>query len=223
MNNLAYFYEDEMSDIKKAKEFLEKTVALKSAYPNSFNAVELIYVREKNYENALKMFEKAKNLDLRKEYITNYLSTLYLLGKIDLQTLLESDIDFREETIADIDFLLGNYKGYIDFYKNNNYAFSKDWIEPYLYACFKLGLLKEMDEAFNYMKADLKLRIKEAIEDDEDWRDFEKQEYIDLLKKEIKELSQIYNAIKAKNYKPDLIFEPDFARGCYLIDCPRNT
>lgn len=77
-NNLAYLHLQK-GDIKKAKGYAEKAVELESSNPAALDTLAQVFVAEKDYEEALKLYNRAITDDMQNEEIyLNYIETLLL-------------------------------------------------------------------------------------------------------------------------------------------------
>lgn len=77
-NNLAYLHLQK-GDIKKAKGYAEKAVELESSNPAALDTLAQVFVAEKDYEEALKLYNRAITDDMQNEEIyLNYIEALLL-------------------------------------------------------------------------------------------------------------------------------------------------
>lgn len=102
LNNLAFFYAEEMYDIDKAKQLLEKAVKCNSNFPNPYNALGIIYLNEDNIVDALEMFNKATYLSKNIKYHNNYAVALYQAGHLEKATDIFNEIskEWRNNEVA---------------------------------------------------------------------------------------------------------------------------
>lgn len=83
LNNLAFFYEEDMGVPERGKALLENAVELDTKFPNTYNALGIQYIAENNNGMALKMFKRAVALSDDYKYKNNYAVALYQTGQID--------------------------------------------------------------------------------------------------------------------------------------------
>lgn len=269
LNNLAYFYQEELSETDQAKEMLKKAVELETKFPNTYNALGIIHFQEANFRSSLNMFERAVSLSLDTRYRNNYAAALFKLGEIDkaAEIFKESGQEWRESfnasisyfsygvckcltgekklgieigdelaslvgantfiepnELAELYYACGEYEKCIDSYEKDKLYPSSDWLCYYFYSFKAQNLSRELNLYFEDLMAQKREDIREAEveEEDEDWTSEDIKDYINEIREEIEKIKNLYVLIAEKNFKPELKFEPELIKGCYLIGCPRH-
>jgi tetratricopeptide (TPR) repeat protein len=96
-NNLAYLYLQK-GDIDKAKRYGEKPVELKPDSPASLDTLAQIYVAEKDYKEALNLYNRAVTDAMQNEEIyLNYVEALLLAGETFLAERKLSQREMKEQ------------------------------------------------------------------------------------------------------------------------------
>jgi tetratricopeptide (TPR) repeat protein len=102
ITNLAFFYQEEICEVEKAKHLLEEVIKLSPNTPNPYNALGILSLNEDNVIEALRMFERASNISEDIKYHNNYAVALYIDGQLEKAIDIFNQISkaWRENEVA---------------------------------------------------------------------------------------------------------------------------
>jgi tetratricopeptide (TPR) repeat protein len=135
----------------------------------------------------------------------------------------ETDLFFEEDDVADLYYEIEDYKRVSELYEVSKLGYSTLWIPSFLYSLERIGNSIRMNEVFGDVIRSAQKDIEDTlIDEDEDWSQTEKQEYIDGVKADIsfyeKSLQNILNG-----QRPSLEYQPSIESTCYLFGCIRHN
>jgi tetratricopeptide (TPR) repeat protein len=135
----------------------------------------------------------------------------------------ETDLFFEEDDVADLYYEIGDYKRVTEVYEGSKLGYSPLWIPSYLYSLERIGDRVKMNEVFDDVIRSAQKDIEDTlIDEDEDWSQMEKQEYIDGLKADLSFYEKSFQNI-LNGQLPLLDYQPSIESTCYLFGCTRHN
>jgi len=128
-----------------------------------------------------------------------------------------------QSDIAEIYYFVDDYKEFVNEYSKLDWVFySVEYLPPYFYSLWKLGLSEEIEKLADEVIANKEKQIEEVLNDPEECDDFDKVEYEAEIREEIafvkKTVQDVYAGIR-----PTVKFEPYLETGCYFYGCFRHN
>jgi tetratricopeptide (TPR) repeat protein len=222
-------------DYNRARVLLNKSISIKPTLAN-LNNMGVCCFYSSSLEEAFMYFNLA-SLKRGSEAVSPFplLSSgicLARLGRISeaknvAQELInfckETDLFFEEDDVADLYYEIEDYKKVSELYEVSKLGYSTLWIPSFLYSLERIGNRIRMNEVFGDVIRSAQKDIEDTlIDEDEDWSQIEKQEYIDGVKADIsfyeKSLKNILNG-----QRPSLNYQPSIESTCYLFGCIRHN
>jgi tetratricopeptide (TPR) repeat protein len=222
-------------DYNRARVLLNKSISIKPTLAN-LNNMGVCCFYTSSLEEAFMYFNLA-SLKRGSEPVSPFplLSSgicLARLGRISeaknvAQELIsfckETDLFFEEDDVADLYYEIEDYKRVLELYEVSKLGYSTLWIPSFLYSLERIGNRIRMNEVFSDVIRSAQKEIEDTlIDEDKDWSQTEKQEYIDGVKADISFYEKSLQNI-LKGQRPSLDYQPSIESTCYLFGCIRHN
>jgi len=132
--------------------------------------------------------------------------------------------------IVDFLYILEDFKSYIEYYDDSDYAYETTWLDKYFYAMKKLGKKKEASIKLDSIKKEFDeriLQLKEMTRNNPLFEDENKLvDHIEYIESEIDDLEDIiecYEEVFFEKMIPPHEDYYDISYKCYYINCPRHS
>ncbi|MED3561884.1 hypothetical protein [Bacillus xiapuensis] len=129
-----------------------------------------------------------------------------------------------EDQIAGMYYLLNDFDKFVEIYSELDlFRYEVHCLPPYLYSLWKLGQFEKTEECFEEHINKLEIDMQDILRDDDpDWDVVSKEERVEEIKADIQFLKTTKENI-FEGKKPEFVFEPEIARGCYVFGCKMHN
>lgn len=224
-----------------------KTSEFEKALPLFIKAYEIKPLFRYKYNYAICLYESgeiSKSIEILKELSTEFETHEYkakayyslgvmhaMAGEIEEATNIAFDLlkidyqslDIDEDLLADLMYLVDEFRYVIKLYDNINMWETADWLGMYFYSLKSLNHLDKALEKLNDVTINLRNQIYECKIEDFDGNKKEWQEYVDSEQVRLDSIKSVYYDVFKNNIKPKCNAKTFLLYGCYYIDCPRHS
>jgi tetratricopeptide (TPR) repeat protein len=172
----------------------------------NLNNLGVIYYQTQDYPIAKEYFYQA-TLKQSKDndsstVLRNYAICLSRVGEKNRARVIAERLsvkdayDIDDEDIAEIYYEIQDYNQVVTILENKKMFYPTYWASIYLFSLYQVGKLGRFESAFHQV---IKTHQKEIIEtnnDNSDWKQQDKEIYINELEEEMKEYKQTYEEIQ---------------------------